>query len=371
MTEPVDSQEHGHGHGHGRPGRPGRLWTALRHAVAPHSHDTAEVTDDALEASRQGIRALWISFLALLVTAAVQAVLVVVTGSVALLGDTVHNVADALTAVPLWIAFVLGRRAATRRFTYGLGRTEDLAGLVIVTVIAASAVFTAWAAIDRLIHPREMTHIGWVAGAGLVGFVGNELVARYRITIGRRIGSAALVADGLHARTDGFTSLAVLAAAGGAALGWRWADPVVGLAIAAAILSVLWSAAKQVFARVLDAVDPELVARAEETLRGTPGARDVGWVRLRWVGHRLVAEADLEVDPQLTVGAAHTVAHDAEHRLIHALPRLDRATIHPHPVAPHGQPQHDLLAHHRPARTDRATGSAVRRPGRHSHPTAR
>jgi cation diffusion facilitator family transporter len=300
---------HGHGHGHGH-----------------------HQTDSALEASRDGMRALWTSFAVLLVTAVAQGVLVAVTGSVALLGDTLHNIADALTAVPLGIAFLLGRRAATRRFTYGLGRTEDLAGLVIILVIASSSALAAWQAIDRIVHPRDMSHVGWVAAAGVIGFAGNELVARYRITVGRRIGSAALVADGLHARTDGFTSLAVLVAAGGAALGWRWVDPVVGLAISVAILTVLWGAAKEVFGRVLDAVDPALTDQAEQLVRATDGVRDTGWVRLRWHGHSLTAEVDVEVDPALTVVDAHTIAHDVEHRLIHGLPRLARATVHTGPL---------------------------------------
>jgi len=207
------------------------------------------------------MRALWVSLLVLGATALAQAVVVAVSGSVALLGDTVHNTADALTAVPLGIAFVLGRRAATRRFTYGYGRAEDLAGLVIVLTIAASAVFAGWTAVARLLDPRPVEHVPVVAVAALVGFAGNEWVARYRIRVGRAIGSAALVADGLHARTDGFTSLAVLAGAGGAALGWQWADPVVGLAITAAIVLVLRDAAREVFRRMMDAVDPALVDR--------------------------------------------------------------------------------------------------------------
>lgn len=320
----------------------------MRHAVAPHGHGAVEMVDDALEASRRGMRALWISFAGLMVTALAQAVLVAVTGSVALLGDTLHNVADALTAVPLGIAFMLGRRVATRRFTYGLGRAEDLAGLLILLVIVASAGLAGWQASDRLLHPQQMSHVGWVAAAGVVGFAGNELVARYRITVGRQIGSAALVADGLHARTDGFTSLAVLAAAGGAAVGWQWADPVVGLAITAAIAWVLVGAAKEVFARLLDAVDPDLVVQAERALRDTTGVHGIGPVRLRWVGHSLAAEADIDVDPGLSLVAAHAIAHDAEHRLIHVLPRLAGATIHAHPAGQPGRAQHELLAHHRP-----------------------
>jgi cation diffusion facilitator family transporter len=312
-----------------------------------HGHGSVQLVDDALEASRRGMRALWISFAGLMVTALVQGVLVTFTGSVALLGDTLHNLADALTAVPLGIAFLLGRRAATRRFTYGLGRAEDLAGLLILLVIAASAGLAGWQAIDRLIHPQDVSNLGWVAAAGVVGFAGNEVVARYRIVVGRQIGSAALVADGLHARTDGFTSLAVLAAAGGAALGWRWADPVVGLAITAAIAWVLYSAAKEIFARLLDAVDPHLIEHAEQAMRDSPGVRGVARLRMRWVGHSLTAETDIDVDPGLSLIQAHTIAHDAEHRLIHALPRLAGATVHAHPAGSLGREPHDLLAHHR------------------------
>jgi cation diffusion facilitator family transporter len=331
---------HGHGHGHDRQGWLASTWGHLRHAVTPHSHDSADIVDSTLEASARGMRTLWISFAGLMVTAVAQLVVVLISGSVALLGDTLHNFADALTAVPLAIAFVLGRRAATRRFTYGLGRSEDLAGLVILLVMFGSAVLAAWTAIDRLLNPRDMTHTGWVAAAGIVGFIGNEVVARYRITVGRQIGSAALIADGLHARTDGFTSLAVLLAAGGSWAGLRWADPVVGLLITVAILSVLYGAAKEVFSRMLDAVDPALVDTAEETLAATPGVRGVDTIRLRWVGHSLIAESELDVDPALTLVQAHKIAHDAEHRLIHALPRLTEALIHAHPGGDAGAEHH-------------------------------
>ncbi|GAA2775499.1 cation diffusion facilitator family transporter [Saccharopolyspora taberi] len=333
--------KHGHGHGH----RSGSGWRArLRHALTPHSHDPAGAVDGSLQASRRGMRALWLSFGALTLTATGQAVLVGFTGSVALLGDTLHNFADALTAVPLAIAFLLARRSASRRFTYGLGRAEDLAGLLILAVIATSAVLAGWEAVRRLAQPQQIDHLGWVAAAGLLGFAGNELVARYRIVVGRRIGSAALVADGLHARADGFTSLAVLLAAGGAALGWTWADPVVGLAITAAIGSVLWSAAKEVLGRVLDAVDPEDLGRAERALAETPGVRAVSGLRMRWVGHQLRAETELDVDPALSLAEAHRIAHDAEHRMMHALPRLRAAIVHAHPAR---SSAHEITAHHR------------------------
>ncbi|TQS46494.1 cation transporter [Cryptosporangium phraense] len=298
-----------------------------------------------MESSREGLRALWISLVVLGLTAAAQAAIVVLSGSVALLGDTLHNVADALTAVPLGIAFLVGRRAATRRFTYGFGRAEDLAGLAVVLTIAGSAVLAGWTAVDRLLHPASMTHVGAVAVAGLIGFVGNEAVARYRIRVGRKIGSAALVADGLHARTDGFTSLAVIAAAGGAAVGWSWADPVVGLAITVAIVVVLKDAAAEVLARLLDAVDPVLVDAAESAIRATPGVDAVGAVRLRWIGHRMHAEADVVADADLTLVAAHELAARVEHQLSHAIPQLGGATVHVDPASHPGAAHHDELAH--------------------------
>ena len=241
--------------------------------LLPHSHDAADSVDDALESSTIGIRAVKISLVALGLTALAQAVIVVLSGSVALAADTIHNFSDALTAVPLWIAFALGTRAATRRYTYGFGRAEDLAGLFVVAMIALSAVVAGYEAVMRLIHPVQIQHVGWVAAAGFVGFIGNELVALYRIRIGRRIGSAALVADGLHARTDGFTSLAVLASAGGVALGFPLADPIFGLLITVAILAVLRTAARDVFRRLLDGVDPEIVDTAEARWRHSQGSR--------------------------------------------------------------------------------------------------
>ena len=241
------------------------------HTLIPHSHDATDSVDDALESSAIGIRAVKISLVALGVTALAQAVIVVLSGSVALAADTIHNFSDALTAVPLWIAFALGTRAATRRYTYGFGRAEDLAGLFVVAMIVLSAVVAGYEAVTRLIHPVRIEHVGWVAAAGLVGFIGNELVALYRIRIGRRIGSAALVADGLHARTDGFTSLAVLLSAGGVALGFPLADPIVGMLITVAILAVLRTAARDVFRRLMDGVDPELVDTAEAALAATAG----------------------------------------------------------------------------------------------------
>ncbi|MEU8402210.1 cation diffusion facilitator family transporter [Nonomuraea sp. NPDC048892] len=323
------------------------MWGGIKQVLTPHSHDSADKTDAALESSARGMRVLALSFAALMVTATAQAVIVAYSGSVALLGDTLHNFADALTAVPLAIAFWIGRRVATRRFTYGYGRAEDLAGIVIVLLIAASAGLAGYEAVKRLIDPQNVEALAWVAGAGFVGFLGNELVARYRIKVGREIGSAALVADGLHARTDGFTSLAVLLGAGGAALGFPVADPIVGLLITVAILFVLRDATREIYHRLMDAVDPKLVERAERILAGVPGVRHVGTVRLRWIGHALRAEVDIQVGHELSLVEAHAVAVAAEHRLIHDLPRLKAATVHADPDGPDGIDHHAPLLTHR------------------------
>jgi cation diffusion facilitator family transporter len=281
------------------------------------------------------MRALRISLLVLGLTAVAQGVVVALSGSVALLGDALHNAADALTAVPLGVAFLLGRRRPNRRYTYGYGRAEDLAGVVIVAVIALSSGAAAFVALRRLLDPRPVTHLAAVAIAAGLGFAGNELVARYRIRTGRRIGSAALVADGLHARTDGFTSLAVLLGAGGVWAGWDWADPVVGLAITGAILVAGWQAGRQVVQRLMDSIDPALIDQAEAALRDVPGVLGAGQVRMRWIGHRLRAECAILVDPASTAAAAHRVAAEAEPALVHAIPRLTAAVVHADVLADH------------------------------------
>ena len=321
--------DHGHNHDHDHPKG---IRGVLMQIFAPHSHDAADSVDSALETSAVGIRAVKISLIGLGATAAVQVVIAVVSGSIALAADTIHNFSDALTAVPLWIAFALGRRAATRRYTYGFGRAEDIAGLFVIAMITLSAIIAGYEAIRRLLHPVAIEHVGWVAAAGVIGFLGNEIVATYRIRIGRRIGSAALVADGLHARTDGFTSLAVLFGAGGVALGYPLADPIVGLIITAAILAMLRTAVRDIFHRLMDAVDPDLIDTAEASLAARPGVRGVHSIRMRWIGHRLHADAELDIDPDASLEDAHRIAHDAEHQLTHAIPKLSSALVHAYPA---------------------------------------
>ena len=341
-----DGHDHAHdGHDHHHPEG---IRGLVRSVFAPHSHDAADSVDTALEASTRGMRALKVSLAGLGVTAALQLAVVAASGSVALLADTIHNFADALTAVPLAFAFWIGRRRPTRRYTYGYGRAEDLAAIFIVAVIALSSVLAGWEAIGRLAHPHDVRNLGWVALAGAIGFAGNELVANYRIRVGRAIGSAALVADGVHARTDGLTSLAVLVGAAGMAAGWRWADPVIGLVISVAILFVLVGAARDVYRRLMDSVDPDLVDRVEAVLAGAPGIQQVDAVRIRWVGHELRAEAEVVCDADLSLAAAHDIGEEAHHRLLHRIPRLGRVTIHVGPCNHDGRDHHASTAHHFP-----------------------
>jgi len=349
-------QGHGHGEGHDQGSghghhhddeHAGGLQGFVLSIFRPHSHDAADSVDSVLEASREGILAVKISLVALGVTAIAQLIVVLLTGSVALLADTIHNFSDALTAIPLWIAFVLSRRAANRRYTYGYGRAEDLAGVFIVTMIALSSILAAYESIRRLVDPQPITYAWIVLVAGLIGFAGNELVAIYRIRVGNKIGSAALVADGLHARTDGFTSLAVVIGAIGVLAGFPLADPIVGLLITVAILAVLRGAARDIYRRLMDAVDPDLVDAAETALRGVPGVRSVDRVQLRWIGHRMRAEITLTVDDTLSVVQAHTIADEAHHQLIHRVPRLDEATVHVNPAALRGVDHHSATEHHR------------------------
>ncbi len=316
-----DHDHDGHSHKH-HSGFKGWLFELF----VPHTHDSSDSIDDALEASKEGIRALKVSLVILLATTLLQVIVVAISGSVALLADTIHNFSDALTAVPLWIAFILGRRVATKRYTYGYGRAEDLAGLFIVVVIALSAVVAAWQSIERLINPQPLENLWWVLAAGVIGFAGNEIVAVYRIRVGQKIGSAALVADGVHARTDGFTSLAVVFGAAGVMLGFPLADPIIGLLISVAIIVLLIGTVKSIGCRLMDGIEPELVDRAEQALAGTPGVLAVDSVQLRWVGHRLQGAATIAVVDAALSTVDETI-HAAEHRLGHALPKLDDMVI--------------------------------------------
>jgi cation diffusion facilitator family transporter len=301
---------HGHDHGHG------------------HAHGGL---DAAILRSREAMRTLGLSLAILGATAALQVIVVLLSGSVALLADTVHNVGDARTAVPLGAAFVLGRRPPSRRFPYGLGRAEDLAGIAVVLIILFSAGYAAYEAIDRLVNPHEPGYLLATALAGVVGFVGNEWVAVYRIRSGRRLGSAALEADGYHARIDGFTSLAVVAGVAGVALGFQLTDPIVGLGISVVILRIVWQSAREIGIRALDGVDPELLDRIEADARAVPGVDHVEDVKARWLGHAIRAELAIGLDPDLDVADGAGIADAVRLRLLDVQPLMGDAVVRPVP----------------------------------------
>lgn len=308
----------------------------LKHALTPHSHDPAESIRSAQESSAEGIRAAWISLAGMGVTAAVQVVIVWISGSISLLADTVHNLGHLVTTIPLIIAFRLGLRAPTRRYPYGFRRAEDLVGLLIGLVIALSAALIIWESVRALGVPRELTNLGWVAAAALAGAAGNEVVARYRIRVGRRISSAALVAEGQHARTDALTSLAVLIGAGGAWLGHPEVDALVGLLIAGVIVAVLWQSMRTTLHRLMDGVEPQTLSALEEVAGAVPGVRAVRAARARWSGHRMEADLEVDVDGGLTVGEADDVAHEVRRALTAAVPNLDRVAVHACAAPPTG-----------------------------------
>ena len=324
-----DEHPHDHGHGEHDHEHPTGLKGFFYGLFVPHTHDAADSIDDALEASVAGVRALKISLFVLLGTTVLQFAVVLISGSVALLADSIHNFSDALTAVPLWIAFILGRRAASRRYTFGYGRAEDLAGLFIVVVVALSAVIAAWQSILRLITPHQLENLWWVVAAGLIGFAGNEAVAIYRIRVGRQIGSAALVADGVHARTDGFTSLAVVVGAIGVMLGFPLADPIVGILISIAIIVLLIGTVRSIGRRLMDGIEPELLQRAEHAILHVDGVRSISELRLRWVGHRLQGDAAIVVD-EMPVTDADRISGLVHDQVTSHLPNVDVFQIRTH-----------------------------------------
>jgi cation diffusion facilitator family transporter len=284
--------------------------------------------DDALETNERGIWALKISLAGLGVTAILQVVIVYFSNSTALLADTIHNFGDAATSIPLWIAFALQRRERNRRFTYGYGRAEDVAGVIIVALIFFSACVAGYESIMKIIHPQEVTHLWWVVAAAVIGFVGNEAVAIFRIRVGKQIGSAALIADGQHSQVDGFTSLAVLIGALGVAVGVPILDPIIGLLITITILFIVKDAGRAIFRRLLDGIEPHILAEVEHAPLHVEGVHEVHEARARWLGHKVHADLHITVDSHLTVDASHAIVERVHEALKERVPAYGGATIH-------------------------------------------
>ncbi len=344
------SHDHSHHHGHSHDHHPGNAlwgWIATVFHLHGHSHQQVGLIGDAAFINTvEGIRTIWLALAALSITASLQIIIFLWSGSIALLADTVHNIGDGLNSVPLLIAFYLARRVATRRYTYGFSRAEDVAGIFIVLSIAFSAGVIFWESFQKIMNPQPLTHLGWVAAAALIGFVGNEAVAWLQIRVGRKIGSAALVADGLHARTDGLTSLAVLLAAGGAWLGFPILDPIIGLLIGIAILFITREATITMWYRLMDAIEPEVLEKVEIISRQQPQVKEVCRIRMRWIGHRLHTELCIAVEPELSTVQSHQIAEELRHSLFHAIANLSEVVVHVEPWSERPESFHQLTIHH-------------------------
>jgi cation diffusion facilitator family transporter len=291
------------------------------HGTAARAHKYG-VIDPKMMASERGKQAVKWSFMLLMFTALRQMMVIFMSGSVALLADTLHNFGDAFASIPLWIGFNLARRKPTKRFTYGWGRIEDLAGVVIILVILASASAAGYESISRFSQPHPVKLLWVVVTAALIGFAGNEFVARFRIKIGREINSAALEADGHHARVDGLVSLGVLFSALGIGLGCPLADPIVGLMITLALLKIVWESSKSVLMRLLDGVDPDVVDEIKHAAIKTQGVCAVSEIRVRWIGHQLHAAVNLAVGSKLSVSDAHKITMNVRDEILQQLPYL-------------------------------------------------
>jgi cation diffusion facilitator family transporter len=314
------------------------------HDDGGHGH-THGIVDPSITTSDRGVWAIKWSFVGLAATAAIQLVVVLLSGSVGLLADTIHNFGDAATAIPLAAAFWFARKKPSRRFTFGYGRVEDLAGVIIILTILASAIIAGYESIDRLLHPQGVAHLWAVVIASVIGFLGNEVVAVFRIRVGREIRSAALIADGYHARIDGWTSLAVLVGAVGIWLGYPLADPIVGLLITAAIFGIVIQSAKSIFTRMLDGADPQIIDEIRHAAEHVSRVKGVSEVRARWLGHRLHTEVNIGVDPNLTVSEAHDIAAEVRHQLLHHLSYISLAVIHVDPADESGEAYHAIGEH--------------------------
>ena len=328
MSDPLHSHEANHAaHDHHHEGdKEHHVSDQPKHG---HSHAAITPLSDPALATSAGIFAVKASLVVLLVTALLQLSVAISSGSVALLADTIHNFADALTAIPLWLAFSLSQRLRNSRYTYGYGRAEDLAGSAIVALIFISAVEVYAQSIQKIIHPAAVSKLGWVAVAAGIGFLGNELAALLRLQAGRRIHSAALVADGRHSQVDGFTSLGVIAGV-----------------IGTTILVVTWNSGRELWYRLMDATDPQVTSMVEQTAAAVAGVLAVDDIRIRWLGHWQQAELYITVDAQLPTSESHQIAETVRHALFHSMASLQEVTVHVEPLDNPSGSAHELTKHH-------------------------
>jgi cation diffusion facilitator family transporter len=266
--------------------------------------------------------------LGLMITAILQVFVVILTQSVALLADTIHNFSDAFSSIPLFIAFALSRRTIlNKKYPYGYGRAEDLAGLFILLLIAGSAVLVFVESFHRLLNPIAPKYLGVLSIAAVIGYLGNEFVARYRIKIGRKIQSEALIADGFHSRTDAYMSLSVLIGAIGAYFGLPIIDPIIGVIIGVMILFILRDASKKILLRIMDGIDPTILSTIEEETNKVENVVKVVDAKARWVGRTILAEVEIIINRDYTVKNAYQIGEEVRKNLKSKLPLLGSVAI--------------------------------------------
>ena len=331
-THAHEHVKHDHDHNHGE------------HDEKGHGHEHGKVDAD-LYGNREGLRAVQISTAGMLLVSVIQFAIAWIGGSAGLFADALHNFGDVFTTIALWIAFVISNRAANQRYTYGYYRSEDLAGIFIVLIIIASATASAVESVQKLTSGNIPTQIYLSMAAALVGVAGNELLAQYKISVGKRINSVSLIADGHHSRIDGLTSLAAFIGLVGVKLGFPKADPIAGIVITIVIVTVVFSTSRSVLQRLLDAVDPHIVPSIITISTVVPGVEQVTDVRARWVGHTLHVVMTIEVDAELTLSNAHAIAEEVRHQLFHEINGISEVLIHTDPSSASGD-YHQELAHH-------------------------
>lgn len=281
-------------------------------------------TDDASE-RRQANRAVAISALGLALTGLVELAIALVSGSVALLGDALHNLSDVSTSVLVFVGFRASRHLPTERYPYGYERAEDLAGIGVALVIWSSAVVAGYESVEKLINHGSTGHIGWGIAAAVVGIAGNQLVARYKLTVGRRIRSATMVADAKHSWLDALSSAGAMLGLIGVALGWAWADAVAGIVVTGFICHVGWEVTSDIAHRLLDGVDPEIITTAEATAIEVPGVQHAH-ARARWTGRTLRVEVEGFLDSTTPLAAADQIGRSVAAMLTSRIPEMQSFT---------------------------------------------
>ena len=281
-------------------------------------------------ADRRGAnRAIGLSAVGLGITGLVELAFALLSGSVGLLGDALHNLSDTSTSAAVWLGFRVSKRPANASHTYGFERAEDLAGLGVALVIWGSAVFAAIASYHKLVEHGRTTHLGLAMAAAVIGMIGNQLVSRYKLRVGRKIQSATLIADARHSWLDSISSLGALVGLVAVAAGAKWGDPVAGFAITLFIGHVGWEVTGEILRHLMDSVDPEVITDAERAVNLVPDVRHAH-VRARWMGRTLLVEVDGFILAGTAIEDAETVGREVEAAVLAAVPQARAVTWAPH-----------------------------------------